>query len=218
MKLSTVLFDFDGTLANTLPLTIYGMQQVFEKYDHQSFDEEGIIDMFGLPEDGMIAENFRNKENVPVAIDRYYQIYQSEHERLVEKNPEIVTLLRYLKERNIQVGVITGKSRRAYRLSEKALGFEGVFQSVITGDEVKSHKPDPEGILRTLQLFQAKKEESIYIGDSNSDVLAGQAAGIHTAGVHWLPVSQSKAFPARPDFYWTKVDECLRLLQTSEVL
>ncbi|RYL92122.1 HAD family hydrolase [Sporolactobacillus sp. THM7-4] len=214
MKFSSVLFDFDGTLANTLPLTIYGMQKVFEKYDHRSLDKEGIVAMFGPTEDGMIKENFRYQENVPAAIELYYQIYETEHARFVKENTEILDLLHFLQDKQIPAGVITGKSRRAYILSEKALGFEGLFQSVITGDDVAHPKPDTEGILRTLQKFQAVKEESIYIGDSNTDILAGKAAGVHTAGVHWLPVSQSASFSVKPDFYWEKVDEFIALLKS----
>lgn len=218
MKFRTVLFDFDGTLANTLPLTIYGMQKIFEKFDGRSLSDEGIVAMFGPPENGMIAENFRHKENIQAAIDLYYQIYENEHHHFVENNADILNLLRELKERRITIGVITGKSRRAYRLSEKALGFEGFFESVITGDDVSRPKPDPEGIKRTLKKFEASPETSIYIGDSNTDILAGKAAGIQTAAVQWLPVSQSGSFPAKPDYYWTKVNDFIDLLRAEKAL
>lgn len=216
MKLTTVLFDFDGTLANTLPLAIYGMQVVFKKYDGRTFDAKGIVSMFGPPEDRMIANNFLHRENVPAAIEHYYRIYETEHRNMVEDHPEIRNLLYELKKRQIRVGLITGKSRHAYQLSEKALGYESFFESVITGSDVEIPKPDPSGIKATIKRFDADPESTIYIGDSNTDIIAGQAAGIHTAAVQWLPVSQSSEFPAGPDFLWTKVDQFLDLLNENE--
>lgn len=213
MKFHSVLFDFDGTLANTLPLAIHGFQAVFEKYDGRTIDLDGIVAMLGTPDDVMIAENFKHKDQIPAAIEEYYRIYETEHDRFVEKSPEILAMIQFLKARGIKVGVITGKTRRAYRLSEKALELSGLFDSVVTGDEVDKPKPDPQGILRTLERFGATKDEAIYIGDSNNDVRAGKAAGIHTAGVHWLPMSQSKTFPAGPDYYWTSVDQLLDLIK-----
>ncbi|WP_100487978.1 HAD family hydrolase [Sporolactobacillus pectinivorans] len=212
MEFKTVLFDFDGTVANTLPLCIHGFQAVFKKYDDRSIDPEGVVAMFGPSDDGMIIKNFHHKENIAKAIELYYQIYENEHQDFVARNSDILNLLNELRNREINVGVITGKSRRAYQISEKALGFKGLFESVVTGDDVAIPKPDPSGILQTLSKFDASKETSIYIGDSNSDILAGKAAGIHTAAVQWLPVTQSSSYPSNPDFYWTKVDDFMRLL------
>ncbi|WP_353947787.1 HAD family hydrolase [Sporolactobacillus sp. Y61] len=212
MEFKTVLFDFDGTLANTLPLTIYGMQEVFRKYDGRTVGDDGIVAMFGPPEEGMIRNNFQHQENVHDAIDLYYRIYEKEHDRLAGENPNIVRLLHELHRQDIQTGVITGKSRRTFQISEKALGFKGLFQSVVTGDDVDIPKPDPTGVRKTLEKFDANPESSIYIGDSNTDIMAGKSAGIHTAAVQWLPVSQSHEFPAGPDFIWKKVDDFLNLL------
>lgn len=213
MKFETVLFDFDGTLANTLPLTIHGMQAVFEKYDQRILDGPGIIAMFGPTEDGMIADNFQHQHAINEAIQFYYTIYARDHQEYVGQNPQINNLLSELRKRDIVTGVITGKSRRAYALSEKALGFEKLFDSVVTGDDVAEPKPNPEGIIKTIEKFHANPETTIYIGDSNWDVMAGQAAGIHTAAVQWLEMAQSSEYPANPDYLWHDVDEMIRLLE-----
>lgn len=216
MQLRNVLFDFDGTLANTLPLTVHAMQIVFKKYEGRTFDHDGIVSMFGPPEEGMIADNFSNKESITEATELYFELYEKEHYNFVEKNEEIIDLLHLLKDQGMKIGVITGKARRSYLISEEKLGFKGLFDSVITGDEVARPKPDPEGIKRTLEKFEADLDASIYVGDANGDTLAGKAAGIHTAAVQWLPVSQSSAFPANPEFYWKKVSQFAELLKNNQ--
>jgi phosphoglycolate phosphatase/pyrophosphatase PpaX len=216
MQLRNVLFDFDGTLANTLPLTVHAMQILFKKYDGRTIDHDGIVSMFGPPEEGMIAKNLENKAAIPEATELYFEVYEKEHERFVEKNAEIFNLLHLLKEQGMKIGLITGKARRSYIISEEKLGFQGMFDSVITGDDVALPKPDPEGIKRTLEKFNADLSASIYVGDANGDTLAGKAAGIHTAAVQWLEVSQSDSFPANPEFYWTKVSQFVDLLKNKD--
>lgn len=215
MDFKTVLFDFDGTVANTLPLCIHGFKSVFKKYDNRSIDTKGIIAMFGPTDDEMIRKNLEHQGVVPEAIDFYYQIYTDEHKKYVGDYPDIIRLLKALKRRKTQVGLITGKSRHAYEISEKLLGLEGLFHYVVTGDDVTVPKPDPQGILKTLDHFHSDRETAIYIGDSNNDILAGKAAGIHTAAVQWFPMSQSGSYPAGPDYHWTNVNDFLDLLRRS---
>ncbi|MCQ2009117.1 MAG: HAD-IA family hydrolase [Sporolactobacillus sp.] len=215
MELRNVLFDFDGTLANTLPLTVYAMQKVFKNYDGQSYDAHEIVAMFGPPEEGMIKKNLKNQSAAAEAIELYFNLYEKEHENYVKKNAEIFDMLHLLKDKGIRIGLITGKARRSYIISEEKLGFKGIFDSVITGDDVMNPKPDPEGIKQTLIKFEADPAKSIYIGDANGDTLAGKAAGIHTAAVQWLEMSQSDTYPANPEFYWTKVSQFVNLLKSS---
>ncbi|WP_028983089.1 HAD family hydrolase [Sporolactobacillus terrae] len=212
MRLHNVLFDFDGTLANTLPLTVHAMKKVFKRFDSRTVTTDEVIAMFGPPEEKMISMNLTNQADVAEAVEFYFVIYEKQHDAYVEKNLEIFKLLHLLRDRNINIGLITGKARRSYLISEKKLGFGGKFDSIITGDDVSVAKPDPEGINRTLKKFDALPEESIYIGDANGDTLAGKAAGIHTAAVQWLEMAQSSEFPAKPEFYWTKVEQFIAML------
>ncbi|WKB37305.1 HAD-IA family hydrolase [Terrilactibacillus sp. S3-3] len=147
-------------------------------------------------------------------MEHYYAVYKKDHARFVPQNKAIKTLLTLLNEQGMKMGIITGKSRRAFDLSMESMAMPGVFSTVVTGDDVEIPKPDPTGIVSTMRKLGAVKEETIYIGDSNNDILAGKAAGIHTAGVHWLGTSQSARFDAQPDFIWTKVDDFIKLLQT----
>lgn len=215
MHLTTVLFDFDGTLADTLPLTFHGLQSVFRTFDGRETDNDDILSMFGPTEDGIIEKHLQNRAEKAAAIEHYYDVYKRDHARLVPRNKAIESLLNHLHQQGKKIGIITGKSRRAFELSMESMAMPDVFSAVITGDDVEIPKPDPAGIVSTMRQLGAVKEETIYIGDSNNDILAGKAAGIHTAGVHWLGTSQSAHFDARPDFIWTKVDDFIRLLQTA---
>ncbi|MDR7317816.1 phosphoglycolate phosphatase-like HAD superfamily hydrolase [Brevibacillus nitrificans] len=79
---------------------------------------------------------------------------------------------------------------------------DGYFEIVITGDDVSDPKPHPEGILLAMQKLGADPRETIYVGDSDDDVIAGRAAGLQTVGVNWPAVTQ---FDPAPDYLFTDV-------------
>ncbi|NHN32062.1 HAD-IA family hydrolase [Paenibacillus sp. S3N08] len=210
--MKAVLFDFDGTLADTLELSFYAFKRIFKKYDNREVSTEQLIAMFGPTEDGIIAENLANKQSIPQAIADYYEIYQTDHTTQVHGSDDIYKLLHYLQSNRIPMGVITGKSRKAFDISAKSLKMAHFFDIVITGDDVQKAKPDPEGIGIALAFLGVSKDEAVFVGDSHADIKAGKAAGLRTYGVQWLSTYQSIHFEVEPDLIFTKVGQFLELL------
>lgn len=217
MAIKAVLFDFDGTLADTLELSFYAFTSIFKKYDNRDVSTEQLIAMFGPTEDGIITENLAHKESIPEAIAEYYEIYRAGHAAQVHSSDDMHKLLHYLKSNRIQMGVITGKSRRAFDISVESLGMSDFFDIVITGDDVQKAKPDPEGIRIALAFLGVSKDEAVFVGDSNADIKAGKAAEVRTYGVQWLSTYQSFHFEVEPDLIFTKVGQFLELLRGGEI-
>lgn len=210
--MNAIVFDFDGTLANTLPICFYAFQSVFKEFDKRELSSDTIKEMFGPSETGIIRNNLLhpNKEE---AIEYFYQNYLESHKSLVDVNPDILELLKSLKEADIKTGIFTGKAKRSLDISLKALNMEGLFDVIITGDDVIKPKPDPEGLLKALSLLQVENSEAIYIGDSDADILAGVQANVYTIGVQWLPEYQTSTFSEQPDVIIKSVKELQRLLK-----
>ncbi|MTT32939.1 HAD-IA family hydrolase [Terrilactibacillus sp. BCM23-1] len=213
MTWKTICFDFDGTLADTLPLTFHCLKAVFEKYDNQTYSNHELIDMFGPTEDGIIKNHLKNKDKFDLAVEMYYRLYEQDHDSFVDHNEDIERMLHYLKYKGIKLGVMTGKSRRAFAISSTLCGLSHFFDVVITGDEVQHPKPHPEGLLKVMKELGSTPQEMIFIGDSMADIQAGKRANVTTAGVHWLDTYQSDHFETKPDYIWTHVDEFVSLFQ-----
>ncbi|MBO9597277.1 MAG: HAD family hydrolase [Cohnella sp.] len=207
MAITTVLFDFDGTLADTLPLSFKAFKSVFEKYDNRTLSEEQIVAMFGPTEDDIIARNLGRAEAIEQAVREYYDIYAQGHSDLLRQDREIHDLLRFIRSRGLKIGVITGKSRKAFDISSEALQLAEYFDLTITGDDVENPKPHPEGIWKSLDFFGTVKDDAVFLGDSNADIKAGRAAGIRTYGVQWLSTYQSAEFEVAPDLIFTNVTQ-----------
>jgi len=211
---SLILFDFDGTLADTLPASFDAFRTVFKKYDGQDVTNEQLVAMFGPTEDEIITRNFTKLEAVSEAILEYYDLYEKAHGSMDEIN-SIRELLMVLKEDGRHIAVVTGKSRKAFDISSEALQISSYFDYVVTGDDVEKPKPDPEGIFKTMKFVGASPEEVVFLGDSNADIVAGKAAGVLTYAVQWLSTYQSVEYEVKPDGIFKHVADFAALFKDS---
>ncbi|MBW8347847.1 HAD family hydrolase [Bacillus sp. IITD106] len=210
--MKAIIFDFDGTLANTLPICYVAFQKVFKEFDKKDLTSGEIRAMFGPSETGIIQENLLNR-NKEQAIELYYKAYTEHHAELVQPNKEIDELLEYLRGKGVKLGIVTGKARRSLDISLKALQMENLFEVVITGDDVIEPKPHPEGVLKALSLLDVDGSEAMLVGDSDADIQAGVQANVFTVGVQWLPDYQTEQFSIEANAYFNSVDDFVHFVK-----
>ncbi|MDG5789588.1 HAD family hydrolase [Evansella sp. AB-P1] len=207
--MKAILFDFDGTLADTLPVCFYAFQAVFKEYDNREVTSDEIKAMFGPSETGIIKENLRN-ENIEEAIELYYQKYSEKHTELVIDNKEINNLLSLLKREGYKLGIVNGKAKRSLLISLKSLNMNDIFDVIITGDDVENPKPHAEGVIQALEKLEIKNSEAIFLGDSDADITAGKQAKVHTIGVQWLPNYQTIEFSVQPNQMINNIEDFIK--------
>lgn len=97
--------------------------------------------------------------------------------------PEVKETLEALKDKTLVVA--SNKSRQALVDSLEKLGVAEYFSLVFGGDDVKNGKPHPEILEKIFEVIDAKKEESVMIGDSIYDLQLAKNFGIDSIGVLW---------------------------------
>jgi pyrophosphatase PpaX len=209
-----VIFDFDGTLADTLPVIFKSFQRIFLEGNEQDVSTEEIISMFGPTEEEIIRKAFSDPVHADLAVERFFDYYEAEHAHMVERRSEVIELLQEIKRKGWKLAVVTGKGQRSLAISLKALQMESFFDLIITGDDVQESKPHPEGIHKALALLGVTAEEALFLGDSEADMEAGQRAGVRTIGVQWLSVSQTEQFHSKPEAVFTRFEELSAYLTT----
>ncbi|WP_186579809.1 HAD family hydrolase [Aquibacillus kalidii] len=214
--MKAVIFDFDGTLADTLPVCFYSFQAVFRDFDNKEVTPDEIKAMFGPSETGIIRENLIDS-NHDKAIELYYEKYSEKHNELVLENEEINDLLLSLKREGYKLGIVTGKARRSLLISLHCLNMNDLFDVIITGDDVTIPKPHPEGLNKALAQLNIKNTDAIFLGDSDADISAGKQAHVHTIGVNWLPNYQTLAFAVQPDEMLSNINEFKQVLEKLQV-
>ncbi|KQL44837.1 haloacid dehalogenase [Brevibacillus choshinensis] len=209
----TILFDFDGTVADTLPLIFTAFRSTFQHFLQKHYTNEQIIALFGPTETGIVQNELPPHEHT-AALDHFFAAYTDEHERM-QNPPEIARMLEQLQTTGIQMGIVTGKGRRSADISLREWQLTSFFDVVITGDDVTNPKPHPEGIRLAMEQLGVNASETIYVGDSDADILAGRAAGLTTVGVDWLAVTQKAGkFDPQPDYLFTDVQSFVDWVMT----
>lgn len=209
--IKAIIFDFDGTLADTLPICFYAFQSVFKDLENRTVSPDEIKAMFGPSETGIIKK-YLMPPNHDRAINLYYEKYNERHQELVPENQEINDLLLFLKGEGYKLGIVTGKASKSLFISLNHLKMNRLFDVIITGDDVSFPKPHPEGLNKALEQLNVQNTEAIFLGDSDADLLAGKRANVYTIAVQWLPNFQNFEFKSQPDLKLTNINEFLPAL------
>ncbi|HEV8538822.1 MAG TPA: HAD family hydrolase [Bacteroidota bacterium] len=183
-RISCIIFDLDGTLAQTSELIYASFNHIAEKYVHKIFTTEEIIAMFGPPEE-VSVERVVGKARLAEVMADYYEYYSMHHPRMADAYAGIRDLLEYLKNHGIILAVFTGKGKRTTIITLEQLGIINYFDLLVTGDDVENYKPSADGIRKVLKKFKLQPEDALMVGDAVSDVRAAREAGVPIAAVLW---------------------------------
>jgi phosphoglycolate phosphatase-like HAD superfamily hydrolase len=186
-KIKAVIFDLDGTLANTLPLCISAFRKSIEPLIHRSLSDEEIIATFGPSEEGTImalAPEYYEK-----GVSSYLEFYRNLHFTCPAPFDGIEELLIALKNKSVRIAMVTGKGKHSTDISLKQFGIAKYFEWIETGISTGPRKA--EGIQKILDRFIAiEKEETIYVGDAPSDVIASKEVGVQIVAAAWAETAE----------------------------
>ena len=181
MDIKGILFDLDGTLANTIPLCIAAYKQTFEAFLGREVADEEITVHFGISEEGIIQRVI--PAHVEEGLRLYYNIYEKLHAQCSEPFAGIKTALDLLKQREIQMAVVTGKGAHTAHITLKYLGIDSYFDRVEAGD---AHVPvKAAAIGKILSTWHMEPQHAAYIGDADTDMLEAAEAGVVALAACW---------------------------------
>lgn len=184
-RYTTYLFDFDYTLADSSKGIVLCFRHVLNLHGYTGITDEEIKRTIGKT----LEESFSILTGVTDAdtLAAYKKEYVKAADQHMTVNtflfPETLSVLTQLKKDGARIGIISTKYR--YRIMELlSQKLPAQFLDIIVGGEdVKTPKPSPEGLLFAIEHLSVQKEETLYIGDSTVDAETAQAAGVDFMGV-----------------------------------
>lgn len=187
MKKETLIFDLDGTLINSLEGLKDGFNYAIGEFGYpprtadevRSFVGNGISEALRLCLPEQVSEK-KFKEIVNV-----FKIYYGQNaKKTVKIYDGIPELLKGLKERNYKTAVVSNKYDDAVRDLCKTY-FDDLLDFAVGEGYGIERKPDPNGVFKAIEELSSSPEKSVYIGDSEVDVLTAKNAGIPCISVLW---------------------------------
>ena len=212
--ITTLLFDFDGTLLDTNELIIQTFLSVLGKRYPGRFAREDVLHFLGPT----LKETFDGIDaTLSEELIEEYRAWNLEmHDQMVVEFEGVSETLRILKARGIKMAIVSTKRQGMIQRGLKRMDIEDIFEVIIGIDDVVNIKPDPEPILLALERLEASKEESLMIGDNSHDIEGGHNAGVRTAGVAWTAKGEAYLATFKPTYMLQHISELLELADNCE--
>ncbi len=170
-----VVFDLDGTIVDSLPLVLAAI-----RHGIGPFGAEPTMDIFarlGGPPAQFMATLVDDPRHVPEAMRRMF-VYHRDNAHLIRPFAGARELLQQLRAVGRQSALWTGRDRRSTDGLLQANGLGEFFATVVCGDDLPSHKPDPAGLREIMRRLELESSETLLVGDADVDVLGADACGV----------------------------------------
>ncbi|MDN7243495.1 pyrophosphatase PpaX [Planococcus sp. N028] len=207
--ITTLLFDFDGTLLDTNELIIQTFLSVLGRHYPGRFGREEVLHFIGPS----LKQTFEtiDPERTEELIEEYRTLNKTLHDDLVEEYDGVPETMRLLKARGLKMAIVSTKRRETILHGLNLMGITDVFDVIIGLDQVNQPKPDPEPLELALELLGSTREEALMIGDNSHDIDGGKNAGVRTAGVAWSAKGEAFLASLEPDFMLQHISDLLDL-------
>ncbi|WP_213421341.1 HAD family hydrolase [Bhargavaea massiliensis] len=202
----TIIFDVDGTLIDTEKAVLGSLQKMLkEEYGKQMPLEEltfvlGIPGSSSLPQLGIGDINHANQRWNHFMKDFYQEI------KVFDGMKEV---LGTLEDRDLVLGIVTSKTNQEIIDDFEPFGLSGYMTHTVSADDTEKHKPDPDPLLKFLEISGADPKTAIYIGDTVYDYACARDAGIDFGLALW-GCKNSEGISATYNF--EKPQDVIRLL------
>ena len=206
-----ILFDLDGTLADTVPFVLAAVRHTFQGYGREPSDAEWLAGM-GTPLRDQLSALALSPGDVDPLFSRYRTFWLEHHDEMTALFPGAAELVRTLRAAGHPLAVITAKLASGAERTLRHVGLWEAFDVVVGADTVARSKPDPLPVQYALERMGRPATEAVMVGDAAHDLVAGRAAGTATVGVLWGAVGREVLAP-HADHLVGEMTELLPLLR-----
>ena len=185
-----VMFDLDGTLIDSVPDLAAAVDRMLLEMGRPPAGLEAVRHWVGNGAQVLVRRALAGgQEHQSVddgeaerGLELFMQAYADSHE-LTVVYPGVRDTLKWLSKQGVEMALITNKPERFVGplLDQMKIGRH--FRWIIGGDTLPQKKPDPAALLFVMQMANVSPEQSLFVGDSRSDVQAAKAAGVQCVGL-----------------------------------
>ena len=212
-----LLFDYDGTLADSAQMIIDGTIEAFNRSGLATPEPEEIKAGIGQKLDIAIKRYLplEHKGILDEVIRHYRQWYVEKDLEGKQFEPlfeNIKPVLELLHKDGWHLGIATNKSSRGLRRGLQHHEIEKFFSIVMTTDNFIP-KPNKAMAMHALQTLKIQKSEAFMIGDTVHDIKMGKNAKINTIGVTWGYNTQEELYQENADYVINDLNELVKILR-----
>ncbi len=186
--IEAVLFDLDGTLADTAPDLGHALNALRASADLDPVPLEALRPLTSAGTRGMLWGGFQLRPSDAAYAEHAARFLDHYAQRLCVGShvfPAMFSVLDALEEANIPWGVVTNKPHRFTVPLLEALSLADRAACIVSGDSTPHPKPAPDALLLACEVISTRPQRTLYVGDDLRDIDAGRAAGMPTVAAAW---------------------------------
>lgn len=205
--IKSVLFDFDGTLADTAQGIVETLRESFVQLGLPVPTKDAMVATIGRP----LWKAFQTLGNMTddeafQAVEIYRRLFMEYEIPNIRMFPDVETMLEQLAQRGIRMAIVTSRDRLSLDLILQNNGIDKYFETVVTVNDHLTPKPAPDMVLALLERMDIEATETLVVGDTTFDIEMGNRAGCKTCAVTWGNHSRELLQSARPDMIIDDLD------------
>lgn len=209
-KITTLLFDLDGTLIDTNELIVSSYLHTLEQYYPGQYTRNDVLPFMGPTLHDVFMGINPEKAEEMISVYRKYNL--EKHDLLVKEFNGVFETIRTLHENGYKLAIVSTKVGSTVMKGLKLTNLDQFFDVVISLDEVENPKPHPEPLIKALSQLESEPGEAIMIGDNHHDIDGGKNAGTFTCAVAWSLKGREYLEQFDPDYIIENMSELLDIV------
>ena len=214
-----VIFDFDGTLADTQQAIVISKQETMRQLGLPVADEAACISTIGLTAKGGFELLFPDLD--AQIIEKCVDLSRVLFEETKEKYPPVVfpgvlETLEQLGQMGIVCTVASSRNKASLMSFLESMGIMKYFEYILGGEDTKLQKPNPEPVVKTLGDLSFAPEQTLVIGDMTYDIKMGKGAGAYACGVTYGNEEEAALVSAGADYIIDDITKLIGICDGSE--
>ncbi len=207
-KFKAVIFDLDGTLIASKETARLALEELLRKHNREAFSDEISQSFRGMPTRQILS--YIDPEQVDslllevVELENYYRDRSSLYAGTLET-------LRALDKAQIQLAVVTSQAALEVEHVRAYFPLDDMIQVWVSADDILHPKPHPESLEKAMDLLMVAKEQTLFVGDTHYDIMAGKLSGVHTGAALWGRNNAHDLLALDPDFLFNDPAEIQEL-------
>ncbi len=180
-----VLWDMDGVISDSYPFHFAAWDEIFAKRGIK-FPKESFTSLFGTRNDYIVTKVMGPTiapSDVQFIVAQKEESFRRRATGNIHPFPGAVKLLNSLKKGNFKLGLASSAPRENIDLALSELNLAGVFDCIVSGQEVSESKPSPQIYLLAARKLEALPNDCVVIEDSPLGVKAAKTAGMKCLGI-----------------------------------
>lgn len=180
----TILFDVDGTIIDTEYVMTRSLQKTLKEEQDKEVTIEELHFILGIPGKEALKKYANSADEIDYLLEQWgKKILSLSHQASIF--PYMEDVFKKLQDTGAKMGLVTSKTKTEMENEFDHFDLNSFFKVIVTASDTVLHKPNPDPVLKAIQLLDADKSETIYIGDSVYDMKSAKASGVKFGLAKW---------------------------------